>query len=172
MRLPVLARIDALALAEVTSPVIRAAFAYWLSKCCDGHPPRRRDLDPVDVPKLLPFIVLLDVQPVPLDFCYRLMGAAARAYFSANLIGRFMSDLPDQDENSDLWLVMQAVAGQGRTALTRLPYGGPLKEIHHCEAAVLPLLDDNPMTRDTADRRDHVRPRITKLLAAIDFLRV
>lgn len=48
--------------------------AYWKSRCRDRQMPSRSDIDPIDVPTLLPCIFLVDVLNDPRDFRFRLAG--------------------------------------------------------------------------------------------------
>jgi hypothetical protein len=47
---------------------------YWLARRGERRFPRRADIEPTDIPHLLPGIMLLDVTYDPLDFEYRLIG--------------------------------------------------------------------------------------------------
>jgi hypothetical protein len=54
---------------------VRQLCAYWRRiHTQDGGLPGRQHLDPTDIPRLLPFIWLADVQRTPLRFRYRLFG--------------------------------------------------------------------------------------------------
>jgi hypothetical protein len=53
---------------ELSAPRLRQAFAYWRGKLAGRAMPARRDIDPVDVPTLLSYVMLADVLPAPLDF--------------------------------------------------------------------------------------------------------
>ena len=55
---------------------IRRAYAYWLSKCDQRPMPSRADLDPTEIPDLLPHVTLVDVVPDARRFIYRLVGTA------------------------------------------------------------------------------------------------
>lgn len=50
-------------LAAATDARIRRAVAYWQRKAAGRAIPDRRDMDPVEFPDLLPYIVLWDVLP-------------------------------------------------------------------------------------------------------------
>lgn len=50
-------------LAATTDAQIRRAVAYWQRKAAGRPMPDRRDIDPVEIPDLLPYIVLWDVLP-------------------------------------------------------------------------------------------------------------
>ena len=49
-------------------------YKYWLEKKGTKHVPSRSDLDPIDIPSLLPNIFLFDVMWDPLDYRMRLVG--------------------------------------------------------------------------------------------------
>ncbi len=51
-----------LAPADIDIRELRALYGYWMSKCVDGTPPSRADLDPLEIPELLRFIYLVDVE--------------------------------------------------------------------------------------------------------------
>lgn len=75
----------------------KALFAYW-EKIKGTYPmPSRADFDPVDIPKLLPFIGLVDiVQPGP-KFRYRVVGTVMSARFSQPQDGRFVQEATTPD---------------------------------------------------------------------------
>lgn len=57
-------------------PDLAWAYAYWQSKCDGRIAPRRKDIDPLEMPDILPRILLADVVSTPDgdDFQYRLSG--------------------------------------------------------------------------------------------------
>jgi PAS domain len=57
---------------------LRVAYGYWLGKRQGRMMPCRSDIEPVEIPALLPYVMLIDVIADPLDFRYRLIGTAAR----------------------------------------------------------------------------------------------
>src|SRR3546814_21164581 len=56
------------------SPRIRRAWDYWTAKRGDRPMPSRRDIDPAEIPDLLPYLVLTAVLPAPPFLRYRLVG--------------------------------------------------------------------------------------------------
>lgn len=60
--------------AEIQSAVVREGFRYWCEIRGNRELPRRADLDPIDIPKLLTSVTLIDVSYEPFDFRYRLLG--------------------------------------------------------------------------------------------------
>lgn len=54
--------------------------------------PQRRDLDPVDIPRLLPHIGLIEVHQDPMRFRYRLVGTNMVNYFGRDHTGRWLHE--------------------------------------------------------------------------------
>ncbi len=70
--------------------VLGTLHGYWLSRC-QGRPfPPRADIDPVDIPALLEYLMLVDVLDEPLDFRYRLVGGHIVAQTGRSLQGQTM----------------------------------------------------------------------------------
>jgi len=55
-------------------PRLQRLLAYWYTKRGDRRAPRRADIDPLDIPDLLPILNLLEVHRNPLRFLHRLVG--------------------------------------------------------------------------------------------------
>ncbi len=55
---------------------IREIYDYWVSINPADGAPARRDLDPVDVPKLLPNLWMANVEREPIRFRFRLIESA------------------------------------------------------------------------------------------------
>lgn len=64
-----------LALPPDCHPKIRALYEYWAGRRQDRAMPARADLDPIDIPSLLPFVFLIDVRDGdPPQLTYRVFG--------------------------------------------------------------------------------------------------
>lgn len=76
-------------------PRLRRFYEYWLSKCRSGRLPSRADIDPVEIPELLPWIMLID--PVPdaagIRFRFRLIGTGLVARAGRDATGRFYDEM-------------------------------------------------------------------------------
>lgn len=73
--------------AIVTNPSVHEFHQHWLSLKGERDFPAKSDFDPVAVPRLLPWILLLKVHEAPLDFEYRIIGEEVVARIG-NLKGR------------------------------------------------------------------------------------
>jgi hypothetical protein len=63
---------------------VRGAVEYWQSKRAGDAPPFTDSLDPLEVPRLLPHLMLKDVRRDPWDFRYRVVGATVREHSRHN----------------------------------------------------------------------------------------
>lgn len=120
-------------------PLIRDGFNYWCSKGWPGRLPTRADIDPMDIPKLLPNVVLLDVQDGPRDFCYRLIGTGVVHHLAEDLTGKWMSSLDHQRAPSRIWDSCEKVVETACPLLSAIPYVGPHAEYLYGEDIILPL---------------------------------
>jgi hypothetical protein len=72
----------------------RPLFDYWEQRLRGRIAPTRADIDPLDIPaRLLPHILLIDVEHDPVDFRYRLAGTAADTIHGQSLKGVRILDL-------------------------------------------------------------------------------
>lgn len=72
---------------------LQRLFAYWRGLCREERMPSRSDIDPVEIPDLLPNIFLLDVVGDAEDFVFRLAGSLVEDAFSMTLRGKSVADI-------------------------------------------------------------------------------
>jgi hypothetical protein len=148
--------IKLIAASELNSEIVRAAVAYWESKRAGKGPPLSRSFDPLELPRLLPHLMLKDVRRDPWDFRYRVVGTVVREHSRHNWTGKWMSEVEGQGAGSTVFRVMRWVSEGGTPAIFRPPYVGPHKEFKYCEAAVMPWADADGL--------------VDRVLVAVDFL--
>jgi len=141
---------------ELNSEVVRDAVAYWSSKRTGDGPPDSATFDPVEVPRLLPHLMLKDVRRDPWDFRYRVVGTIVREHSRQDWTGKWMSEVEGQGDGSTVFRVMRWVSEEARPAIFRPPYVGPHKEFKYCEAAVMPWSGSDGL--------------VCRVLVAVDFL--
>lgn len=71
---------------------LREGYSYWRHKAAGAPMPRRAHIDPTEIPKLLPFVRLVDVIG-PGKFRYRLVGDEARHHHTVNPTGRYIDEV-------------------------------------------------------------------------------
>jgi hypothetical protein len=150
--------IKLVAAAELNSDIVRAIVDYWQGKREGDKLPHRDRLDPVEIPRLLPHIMLKEVRRDPWDFRYRVVGTVVREHSRSNWTGRLMSEIDGQGEGSKVFSVVKWVTEEGKAAIFRPPYVGPHKEFKYCEAAVLPWTNSAGV--------------IDRIMVGVDFLTV
>ncbi len=101
---------------------LRALKRYWDDKRGSRAMPARADLDPVDIPEILPYIMLVDTAETLEDFRYRLVGTEACRGFDRDRTGARFADLPRIESFDEVF------DGYWRSFQERTPqyYHGPL----------------------------------------------
>jgi hypothetical protein len=79
---------------------LKELLAYWEARRGMRPMPARADIDPVDIPSLLPYIVLVETAETLGDFRYRLCGTEFCRGFEGERTGVRFADLP-RIENYD-----------------------------------------------------------------------
>jgi len=88
--------------AQLVVPEQRQLYDYWLS-CGSGKPmPSRADINPADIPRLLPFVSLIEVAADVKQSRVRLAGTRLRDVFDREITGLTIDDL-DLGAKRDYW---------------------------------------------------------------------
>lgn len=86
-----------LQLAQVQSQRIRAFDTHWRNRITDGAIPRRRDIDPIDLKGLLPWLMVVEIEAEPFRVLYRLAGTKVVEMNRIELTGRYLDSLEEDD---------------------------------------------------------------------------
>ena len=143
-------RTDARGWLEAEAPISalgRAFLAYWHGKCppeAGGGYPRRADVVPEEILKLLPYIFMLDVlkdEQGSLDFRFRLVGTAIME-IEGEHTGKLLSGMfPDREAYKVLWRQYNdAAAGNVWVRHETLRWQG--RDHLHYEVILAPLQDE------------------------------
>lgn len=125
-------------------PKIRALTAHWISICPAGQLPGRRHLEPLDIPRLLPNVWLVDVVRAPeTRLRYRLVGTNVARAFQVDPTGRFLDELHPGSRNPHLDANLRAVAESGVPSWrVGRPLLWNLQDFLRLERVCLPLASD------------------------------
>jgi hypothetical protein len=104
--------------AQLVVPEQRQLYDYWLSRGEGKMMPCRADINPADIPRLLPFVSLVDVAAELGQSRVRLAGTRLRDVFDREITGACLDDL-DLGQSRDYWL-----AAYRHTALDGKPTQG------------------------------------------------
>ena len=101
-------------------PVLAGALAYWRQKRNGRAMPSRRDIDPSEIPRLLPHLQLIDI--VRDRFRYRLIGTALVDAYGKNYTGQFVDELFDQARSQFISKIYSTVVETRRPGFLRSRY--------------------------------------------------
>jgi hypothetical protein len=79
-------------------PVLCRLWAYWRQQRGEKSMPARADIDPIDIPKILPHLQLIEA--VGGRFRFRVTGTAIVAVYGAELTGTFVDDFLPPDRSA------------------------------------------------------------------------
>jgi len=130
--------------AQLGHPMMRRLFDYWRGKCRDGRLPGRQDVDPLDIPELLPHIAMYDVvrEADRLRFRIRLLGTANVQLMGSDCTGQFLDEQMRPEEGAPVIATYRLVVDEGRPHYWRSFLSTPGREHMHYERLLLPLATD------------------------------
>jgi hypothetical protein len=121
---------------------LKTLAAYWQAKKGERRAPARADLDPVEIPALMPHLVLLDVEPAPRRLRFRLVGTAVVTGLGRDLTGRYIDDLQLSETQRAMFAECHRVADTGEPACATWEYTREDGRHVRMERLVLPLSSD------------------------------
>jgi hypothetical protein len=127
-----------------TDPRMDQAHRYWREKAAGRPMPRRRDIDPIDIPRLLPDVMLVDVVEDG-RYRYRLIGTGNTQAHGINATGRYLDEvLPGREYKAHVIALYDECVRQRRGLYSEclfLSPGGQAAE-RHTKVLFLPLSGD------------------------------
>lgn len=127
------------------TPQLAQGFEYWLGKQRGGRLPGRQDIDPGEIPSLLPNIMLADVLPAEPKprLRFRLVGDYHVEVAGGNWTGRFFDEVTElQQDEGNLIECYQEVAERRIPHYWAREYIDPQKRWASYERVALPLARD------------------------------
>lgn len=117
-------------------------YRYWWDKRGNRPAPNRADLNPTEIPDLLPIVHLIDVSWDPISFRHRLVGT--------ELVERLERDVTGKTVDGSLYgtATSDIIAGLSRIATEIRPYRRQARLAWHkrdwlvIESVEMPLIDD------------------------------
>ena len=109
--------------AQLVVPEQRQLYDYWLSRSDGGSLPTRADINPAHIPRLLPFISLIDVEDELPQSRVRLAGTRLRDVYDREITGLRIEDL-DLGPKRDYWMAAYrhtAIDGKPTQGIVRGP---------------------------------------------------
>ena len=132
--------------ADVASPLLLWAYDLWDRKRCARNMPTRADLDPVEMPKLLPHMALVEVDKFDPRLRIRLVGTNIVNIYSANFTGQYLDEIDFGDAREKIISDYQFATGTNRPHFSDHAFR-KLSGINlNIERVILPLSDDETVS--------------------------
>src|ERR1700719_3940275 len=132
------------AASPITDPRLRQAHDYWRSKVAGRTMPRRADIDPTEIPKLLPDVMLVDVLPQG-RYRYRLIGTENTQAQGMNATGCYLDEvLPGPEYKAHVIALYDECVGSRRVLYSECLFMAPGRRApeRHTKVLFMPLAED------------------------------
>ena len=128
----------------ITDPRLRQAHDYWRRKVSNQTLPRRSDIDPTEIPKLLPDVMLVDVLSQG-RYRYRLIGTENAQAHGMNATGSYLDEvLPGPEYKAHVLALYDECVAARRALYSECLFmspGGRAPE-RHTKVLFMPLAED------------------------------
>jgi hypothetical protein len=125
-----------------SDPILHAALAYWQRLRQGESLPRRRDIDPSAIPRLLPHLQLIEVVDGGVRFRYRLVGTALVTAFGKEYTGQYLDELFGGERLAHASHIYATVCAQRRAVFLRSRYSTARNIELMASRLYMPLSDD------------------------------
>lgn len=122
--------------------VLVSVLAYWQHRRGQRCYPRRADIDPVDIPDLLPFVVLLDVVGEPHRFRKRLVGSAIVQKEGCDTTGRWLDDTVNPMIRDEVLRQHEEACDSLEGSCYLVEFNGEDGKLYSYQRLLLPLSND------------------------------
>ena len=137
-------RAPKLSLSPIADPRLQQAYDYWAQKGTERALPWRADIDPTEIPRLLPDLMLVDVLPSG-RYRYRLIGTANQQAHGVNATGRYLDEvLPGPEYKTHVLELYDECVAWRRPLYSECLFMSPryLEPERHTKVLFLPLAED------------------------------
>ncbi|HEX2115262.1 MAG TPA: PAS domain-containing protein [Alphaproteobacteria bacterium] len=125
----------------IHSKRLRELYAYWRSKA-KGCWPSRADIDPAEIPHLLPYVFLVDVERDPQRFRFRLIGTQICAWSGRDVTGMYVDDPAYGPRGPEVIRQYAEVIARGLPFYIERPASRPERDYAYYDRIALPLAQD------------------------------
>jgi hypothetical protein len=127
---------------ERASENVRQLYHYWRGKCRGAFLPRRVDIDPVDIPAILPYLTIVEVVPDARRYVYRLVGTKEVEIRGQDPTGKSVAEAYYGPSVAEAHMFYDQAVATGRPVYDDSPFVGPDGRYNDDEMLFLPLSDD------------------------------
>ena len=123
-------------------PRHRQLYAYWQGKRGARRMPNRADIDPTEIPRLLPNLLISEHVAGVGRWRYRLAGTAVAAAFGRNPTGYYVDELTRGDYRAFIERIHRVVREEQRALFCASEYTGSHPIAMSAKRLLLPLTTD------------------------------
>jgi hypothetical protein len=123
-------------------PMLREIYGYWDAKRGGRMMPRRSDIDPSEIPKLLPRILIVQALGDG-RFRYRLAGTAIVEAFGVEITGTLVGDIAHGEYRAQLLTIYETAFAARRPLLAYSRYYGVQRIPRSAVRLLMPLSPDD-----------------------------
>lgn len=125
-------------------PILGPALSYWMSKRGERSMPRKRDIDPIEIPpKILPNLQIIEVINGGARFRYRLIGTALVDAYGKDFSGRIVDELFPDDRLDFVQGLYRSVCTSKAPIFSRNKYHTPRDVDLFSMRIYMPLSEDD-----------------------------
>lgn len=121
---------------------MRALFSYWSSKRRNGALPRRVDIDPTEIPRLMPNIIIADIEHDPFRVRYRLAGTKVVEMTGYEFTGKYLDEIALPNDEGPFLECYRLACDSLAPVITRIRWRLGPNDVAEYDACFLPLSDD------------------------------
>lgn len=123
-------------------PGLAKLLQHWQSICGDRPMPRREDFDPVQIPRLLADICLVEVIDGGKDYFYRVAGSHFEEMSGYKLQSMLFSEIPHTAASDSMRATCNACLKAERPVVIKSQLQEPDRDYLSITALILPLSED------------------------------
>jgi hypothetical protein len=129
--------------ASIAEPMLRAGYEYWRGKRAGRSMPRRSDIDPAEIPALLPHLMITEVLDEGRRFRYRLAGSAVTEAFGDSLTGKYVDEILKGEYGDFILQIYRTICTDPRCLFCESRYTGSTRAGITTKRLFMPLSNDD-----------------------------
>lgn len=126
----------------IQAPLLAELYAYWTAKRGDRFAPARAEIDPIEIPRLLPHLMLVDVIDGGARLRYRLAGTEIESRFGCSMVGRYVDEMMRGRYNHYVHELYRELLATRRALYSESGYGPDGDSPLYTRRLMLPLSSD------------------------------
>lgn len=131
---------------NLDEPLLAELYSYWSQRRRGRKVPARADIDPIDIPQLLPHVTLTELVDAKADagfrIRFRLAGTQIEERFGCPLTNRYLDELVEGPFVQYVMDLYARLIDEMAPLYSEARFGADFAEALHAKRLMLPLSDD------------------------------